>query len=164
MDRKTMIPYELFDLLEGTWLGEGHGEYPTIDSFIYREKMIFTRKDISTLAYDQRTEKRVPGSEDFVPSHWENGFMTILENGELGLVNAQSGGRSEALRGHIQVIGSIIHLNFTSQAFMNDARMVSTWRGFELEADQLRYEMEMRTTEVDRLARHLAITLERARE
>lgn len=163
MDRKTITPYEIFDLLEGTWQGEGHGEYPTIDSFTYREKMTCTRKDISTLAYEQRTEKRVEGSEEYTPSHWENGFITILDNHELELVNAQSGGRGEALTGQIQVIGAIIRLNFTSQALMNDARMVSTRRRFDLEADHLRYEMEMRTTEVEQLARHLAITLERVR-
>ena len=45
---------------------------------------------------------------------------------------------------------------------MNDARMVSTTRAFELEGDQLRYEMEMSTTKVPNLSRHLAISLERA--
>lgn len=164
MNKKTIAAYEVFDLLEGAWQGEGHGGYPTIDLFTYRERMVFTRRDTATLAYDQRTEKRLEDSEEFVPSHWENGFITALEKGELELVNAQSGGRGEVLNGHIEVVGSIIRLNFISKALVNDPRMVSTRRRFELDGDQLRYEMEMRTTKVDRLTRHLAISLERVRE
>jgi len=103
-------------------------------------------------------------SQEFVPSNWENGFIAIQENGEMELVNAQSGGRGEVLTGHIEVIGSTIRLNFNSKTLMNDARMLSTRRRFELDGDKLRYEMEMRTTKVDKLTRHLAIQLERVRE
>jgi len=152
----------VFDRLEGTWQGEGRGGYPTINSFDYREKLIFTRKNDSTLAYDQRTEKRMSGTDDFVTSHWENGFIGILENGDLELVNAQSGGRGEVLTGKIELVYSIIRLHFTSKTLMNDARMVSTARIFELEGDQLRYETKMSTTKVPNLSRHLIISLERA--
>ena len=164
MDNHLEIANKVFDQLEGTWRGQGRGGYPTIDSFDYREKLVFTRKNDSTLAYDQRTEKRMSGTDDFVPSHWENGFITILENGDLELVNAQSGGRGEVLTGHIEVLDSVIRLHFTSKALMNDARMVSTARTFDLEGDQLRYEMEMSTTKVADLAQHLSITLDRVHE
>lgn len=155
---------DVFDLLEGTWQGQGRGGYPTIDSFDYREKLVFTRKNDSTLAYDQRTEKRMNGMDKFVPSHWESGFISILENGDFELVNAQSGGRGEVLTGHIEVLGSVIRLHFASKALMNDARMVSTTRTFELEGDQLRYEMQMSTTKVDHLTQHLMITLKQVFE
>lgn len=164
MNNNPTTAQSVFDLLEGTWQGEGHGGYPTINAFDYREKLTFTRKNDSTLAYDQRTEKRMDGTDEFVPSHWENGFITILENGVLELVNAQSGGRGEVLTGPIKVIDSIIHLNFVSKAMMNDARMVSTARAFELDGDQLRYKMRMSTTRVEHLTQHLSITLERVRE
>ena len=164
MNKNQSIASELFGLLEGAWRGKGRGGYPTIDSFDYREKLVFTRKNDSTLAYDQRTEKRMEGTDEFVPSHWENGFISILENGDLELVNAQSGGRGEVLTGHIEVLDSIIRLHFVSKALMNDPRMVSTTRAFELEDDQLRYEMKMSTTKVADLAQHLAITLKRVRE
>ena len=94
----------------------------------------------------------------------ERGFITVLENGDLELVNAQSGGRGEVLTGHIESSDSTIRLHFVSKALMNDSRMVSTARRFELEGDRLRYEMEMSTTKVTDLTRHLAITLERVRE
>jgi len=164
MKDNSAIGKEIFDQLEGTWRGEGRGGYPTIDSFDYREKLVFTRRNETTLAYDQRTEKCMHGTDEYLTSHWENGFISILENGDLELVNAQSGGRGEVLTGHIEVLDSVIRLHFTSKALINDARMVSTARVFELEDDQLRYEMEMSTTKVAELTQHLAITLERVRE
>lgn len=161
MSNNPATAKDVFDLLEGSWQGKGRAAYPTVNSFDYREKLVFTRKNHSTLAYEQRTEKRMDGTDEFVPSHWESGFILILENGNLELVNAQSGGRSEVLSGHIEMIDSTIRLNFVSKAVVNDARMVSTARTFELKGDQLRYEMEMSTTKVDRLTLHLANTLER---
>ena len=164
MSEKLSIASEIFGLLEGTWQGQGRGGYPTTASFDYREKLVFTRRNESTLAYDQRTEKRMDGSSEFVTSHWERGFIGILEDGDLELVNAQSGGRGEVLTGHVEKFASIFRINFVSKALMNDPRMVATARKFELEENQLRYEMEMSTTKVDQLTQHLAITLERVRE
>jgi len=164
MSRESLTASEIFRLLEGIWQGDGRGGYPTIDSFYYREEMVFTRRDKSTLAYSQRTEKRMDGQSEFVPSHWEKGFVRILENEELELVNAQSGGRGEVLTGHIETLNSMVRLHFVSKALMNDSRMLSTARTFELEGDQLRYDMEMSTTKVNLLTQHLVITLERVRE
>ena len=161
MNNNSITPNEVFDLLEGTWQGEGRGGYPTVASFDYRENLVFTRRNESTLAYDQRTEKHMQGSKEFVTSHWERGFISILESGELELVNAQSGGRGEVLTGFIEVLDSIIHLHFVSKALMNDPRMVSTARAFELEDDQLRYEMKMSTTKGEQMAQHLKIVLGR---
>jgi hypothetical protein len=161
MNKNPVTANKVFDQLEGSWEGEGQGGYPTIEPFHYREKLTFTRRNETTLAYDQRTEKRMEGSQGFVASHWENGFISILDNGDLELVNAQSGGRGEVLTGRIEMIDSIIRLHCVSKALMNDARMISTARVFELDGDQLRYEMEMSTTKMDQLTQHLAITLGR---
>jgi len=160
MKDDSVSAHKVFDLLEGTWQGEGYGGYPTIDSFDYREKLVFTRRDESTLAYEQRTEKCMDGSE-YLTSHWERGFISILENGDLELFNAQSGGRGEVLTGRIEMRESMICLHFVSKALINDSQMLSTARRYELEGDQLRYEMEMSTTSVNNLTQHLAITLER---
>jgi len=161
MSNNPVPAKNILDQLEGIWQGQGRGGYPTIESFDYRETLVFTRKNDITLAYDQRTEKRMSEKDEYIKSHWENGFISILENGNLELVNAQSGGRGEMLTGKIEMVDSIICLRFTSKAFMNDARMFSTTRTFELEGDQLRYEMKMSTTKVADLSRHLIISLER---
>jgi hypothetical protein len=46
---------------------------------------------------------------------------------------------------------------------MNDPRMVSTRRKFEIDGDTLGCEMKKSTTEADRLRRHLAIEIGRVR-
>ena len=158
---KSTTSNQLFSLLEGMWTGQGRGEYPTISSFDYHETLIFTRRNDNSLAYEQRTQKRYDGQRDWLVSHWENGFIRILENGELELVNAQSGGRSEVLVGRIEVLGSSIRIHFRSKTITNDPRLLCTERIFEVEGESLRYEMGMQTTSVDGLVHHLKIELNR---
>ena len=151
---------QLFTLLQGTWAGEGRGQFPTVTSFDYREALTFTRRDEKTLAYEQRTQKRYDGQTEWLVSHWENGFIRNLESGELELVNAQIG-RSEVLIGTIEMLDNLIRIHFVSKTLTNDPPMVSSARTFELEGDTLRYEMEMQTTKVNQLTQHLKIALQR---
>lgn len=148
------------DLLQGTWTGEGRGQFPTVTSFDYRETLVFTRRDEKTLAYEQRTQKRYDGQTEWLESHWENGFIRILENGELEMVNAQIG-RSEVLVGSVEVVGGLVKIRFVSKTIVNDPRMVSSARMFEVEGDILRYEMEMHTSAVNGLTAHLRAELRR---
>ena len=160
MSNKPTNSVQVFELLEGTWRGEGRGEFPTVTSFDYRETLIFTRRAEKILAYEQRTQKCYDGQTEYIESHWENGFLRILENGDLELVNTQSSGRGETLVGHIETLESLIRIHFVSKAFMNDSRMVSSARTFELEGDTLRYEMEMQTTKVNHSTHHVKIILQ----
>jgi len=154
------ISNRLFTHLTGTWTGEGRGGFPTVTSFDYRETLTFTRRDEKTLAYDQRTQKRYDGQTDWLESHWENGFIRILENGELELTSAQLG-RVEVLIGKVETEGNITRIHFVSKTIANDPRMVSSARRFELEGDSLHYEMEMQTTAVNQSVKHLEIALRR---
>jgi hypothetical protein len=163
MNNQSLTSTRVFGLLEGTWKGQGHGGYPTVNSFDYRETLTFTRRDEKSLAYEQRAQKRYDGQTDWLVSHWENGFIRLLESGELEMVNAQSGGRSEVLIGTIERQGAAVRIHFTSKTVTNDPRMISTARTLELENDTLRYEMEMQTTAVDRLTQHLKIALQRVK-
>jgi hypothetical protein len=151
----------LLTLLEGTWAGEGRGQFPTITSFNYRETLTFTRRDEKTLAYEQRTHKRIDGQTEWLTSHWENGFIRVLDSGELELTSAQIG-RTEVLVGKIETQGDLTRIHFVSKTITNDPRMVSSARRFDLEGDTLRYEMEMQTTKTDQLTLHLKIVLKRA--
>ena len=158
---KPAFDSHLLSLLEGTWTGEGRGEYPTVQSFDYRETLIFARRDNKSLAYEQRTQKRYDGQTEWLVSHWEKGFIRILDNGELEMVNAQSGGGGEVLIGIIELRGDLICIHFTSKAITNDPRMICTSRTFELEGETLRYQVEMQTTAAERLTHHLKIALQR---
>ena len=153
---------QLFDLLEGTWIGEGRGKFPTVTSFDYREMLTFTRRDEKSLAYEQRTQKRYDGQSEWLVSHWEFGFIRVLENGELEMTSAQIG-RVEVLTGKVEASDSIHKIHFVSKIISNDPRMVSSARRFKLEGDTLRYEMEMQTTKTEQMTQHLKIELKRAK-
>jgi len=152
---------QVLDLLKGTWRGEGRGQYPGVTSFDYRETLVFTRRDEKNLAYEQRAQKRYDGQTEYLQSHWENGFISALENDDLQLVNIQIGGRSEVLVGRIESLNAMFRIHFVSKSLNNDPRMVSSARTFELEGDTLRYEMEMQTTKVNQSTPHLKIALQR---
>lgn len=47
------VTSQVLALLEGTWTGDGRGEFPGVISFDYRETLTFTRRDEKTLAYEQ---------------------------------------------------------------------------------------------------------------
>lgn len=160
MSNKSTTSHQLFTLLEGNWAGEGRGQFPTVTSFDYRETLMFTRRDEKTLAHKQRTQKRYDGQTEWLESHWEFGFIRILESGELEMTSAQIG-RVEVLTGKIETQDALIRIHFVSKSITNDPRMVSSTRTFELEGDSLRYEMEMQTTAIDRSMKHLEISLQR---
>src|SRR5688572_25626537 len=162
MSNNPTITLHIFTLLEGTWTGEGRGQFPTVSSFDYRETLIFTRRDEKILAYEQRAQKQYDGQNEWLESHWENGFIRILESGELELTSAQIG-RTEVLVGSIESMDNLFRIHFVSKTIANDPRMISSARRFELEGDTLRYEMEMHTTAVDRSTKHLKVALQRIR-
>jgi hypothetical protein len=155
------INRQVLDRLEGTWHGMGRGQFPGVTSFAYRETLLFTRRDQKTLAYEQRTQKLYDGQTEWLESHWENGFISILDNGDLQLANIQVGGRNEVLVGKVESPGDVFRIHFVSEALNNDPRMISSRRMLELDGDTLRYEMEMQTTKVDRSTSHLKIALQR---
>lgn len=160
MNRSSSPALQLLTLFEGTWSGEGRGQFPTVTSFDYRETLTFTRRDEKTLAYEQRTQKLYDGQTEWLESHWENGFIRILEKGELEMVSAQIG-RAEVLVGTVEVTVSGFRISFASRSIVNDPRMVSSVRRFELEGDAMQYEMEMQTTNVDYSTSHLKSNLRR---
>jgi THAP domain-containing protein 4 len=164
MTDKLMNTRQILSLLKGSWTGEGRGEFPGVTSFDYRETLTFTRRDEKTLAYEQRAQKRYDGQTEYLQSHWENGFISILENNDLQLVNIQIGGRSEVLVGSIESLDALFRIHFVSKALANDPRMISSARTFELEGDTLRYEMGMHTTKVEGLTPHLKIALQRVKQ
>ena len=161
MNDRQSADGQFLNLLEGNWSGSGRGQFPGVNSFAFRETLTVTRRDEKTLAYEQRTQKLYDGQTEYLPSHWENGFISILENGDLQLVNIQIGGRNEVLVGKIELLDHIYRIHFVSKVINNDPRMVSSARTFELESDTLGYEMEMHTTKVDRSTQHLRIVLQR---
>src|ERR1041384_4472067 len=143
MSNQPTTSIQILALLEGTWKGEGRGYFPTVTSFDIRATLTFTRRDEKNIAYEQRTQKRYNGQTEWLQSHWESGFISILEEGDLQLVNVQIAGRNEILVGTVESLESLIQIHFVSKVLNNDPRMISSARTFELAGNTLIYEMEM---------------------
>ena len=152
---------DILHLLLGEWSGTGRGEFPTIEPFEYLETIRFSSDGRPFLHYEQKAKRRNAGQTDYVASHWESGFIRVLPNGEVELVNVQGGGRLERLTGSLEQTetGMILHLQST--AFLNDPRMLQTSRTYTLEGDSLHYIQEMHTTAVPQRAHHVEGRLKR---
>ena len=160
MKNRSSTSDQVLDLLEGTWTGEGRGEFPGVTSFAYRETLTFTRRDQNVLDYEQRTHKLYDGQTEYLPSHAEHGFIRIAEPGKLELVSKQKG-RNEVLIGSVERVGTAFRIHLVSKSITDDPRMIASTRMIELEEITLRYEMTMHTTKVQGLTQHLKITLHR---
>ena len=159
MNRKPEVA-DLVQELIGAWNGSGIGEYPTIESFTYRERTVITaRDDHPALHFEQRTWKATDHGEE--PSHWESGLLRLFSDGTATLNNAQSG-RAETMAGSWSATGDGWRISLQSTGFAGDERMIDSTRIFTLSAGTLTYVHEMSTTAHPSMALHLKATLKRA--
>ena len=152
---------DILHLLIGEWSGTGRGEFPTIEPFEYRETLLFSSDGRLFLHFEQKAKRRNVGQTEYVPSHWESGFIRPLPNGEVELISAQTGGRLERLTGSLEQTETEIILRLRSTGFLNDPRMLETSRTMILKGDTLHYTQEMHTTAVPQPAQHLEARLKR---
>jgi hypothetical protein len=152
---------ELLLLLIGEWSGTGRGEYPTIEPFEYLETISFAADHRPFLHYEEKTKRRNAGQTDYVPSHWESGFLRLLANGEVELINTQGSGRLERLTGSLEQTETGLILRLKSTAFLNDPRMVETSRTITVEGNSMHYTQTMYTTAVSGPAHHVEARLDR---
>jgi hypothetical protein len=153
---------DLLRLLAGEWAGKGLGQYPTIESFEYLETLRFMLVEARPLLhYVQNTRRFDAEAADYVPSHWETGYLRWLEDNRVEMVNAQIGGRVEVMAGTIEAPAAGFVIRLRSSHFANDPRMQEATRTFTLEGDTLHYTMDMQTTKVPELALHVEAVLQR---
>ena len=145
----------------GTWRGEGHGDYPTIDPFDYVEEVTFAATGKPVLSYVQRSR-----SVEGAPMHAESGFLRRVgpageATGEVPVewVIAQPTGLAETgdgtlLRG---VVTTSSRIHRTPTAF----EVHAVRRRYALAADTLTYDLWMATVDVPDLTHHLRAELHR---
>jgi hypothetical protein len=152
---------DLLRLLIGEWSGSGRGEFPTVEPFEYLETLTFAGDHRPFLHYEERTKRRSAGQADYIPSHWESGFLRLLPDGEVELINTQGSGRLERLTGSLEGTETGLILRLQSTAFLNDPRMVETSRTITVDGNKLHYTQNMYTTAVPGPAHHVEATLNR---
>ena len=158
-----MNDQNILHLLVGEWSGTGRGEFPTIEPFEFLETLRFTSDNRPFLHYEQKTKRRNSEQADYVPSHWESGFIRLLPDGQVQLTSAQNGGRLEVLTGPLEQTDAGLILRLKSGAFLNDSRMIKDSRTITVEGDTLQYTQSMSTTAVPGLTSHVEATLKRTK-
>ncbi|MDQ4144317.1 MAG: FABP family protein [Actinomycetota bacterium] len=141
--------------LLGTWRGQGKGEYPNVDDFVYREESTFWHVGKPWLGYMQRTWSL----DSDLPMHTEMGYWRPQPDGGLEIVLAHSLGVTEVQEGtfrggHIEVISTQLGATTTAKAVRSLART------FDVERDLMTYEVKMAYGEVP-LQHHLGAELRR---
>ncbi|MFH5231614.1 peroxynitrite isomerase [Antrihabitans spumae] len=147
-------------VLLGTWVGEGAGEYPTIDSFGYREEITFAHVGKPFLIYNQKTR----ALDDGRPLHAETGYVRVPEPGRIELVLAHPTGVTEIAEGTIAVADDVvdIELSATTIGLTSSAKSVTALgRSFHIAGDELTYTLRLGAVGLP-LQHHLAATLRRS--
>jgi hypothetical protein len=88
--------------LLGHWHGNGHGDYPTIDKFAFRQELGFTHDGRPFLHYLSRTWLLDEDGQDVRPLAVETGFFRPQSDGALEVVMAHPTGFVEIYYGTVQ--------------------------------------------------------------
>lgn len=147
--------------LVGTWSGEGHGHYPTIESFVYHETITFGHAGKPFLAYQQRTHSL---DDPPMPMHAEAGYLRSPGPERVELVVAHPTGITEIDEGTITLDDDsiVIELTSTHVGLSSSAKSVTAiTRRFVLRGDELDYDVAMAAVGQP-LTHHLRAVLYRA--
>jgi hypothetical protein len=145
--------------LHGSWKDKGSGKFPTIDSFEYEEQLDFeVNSTYPLIHYEQRTI--LLSTQE--PSHWESGFIRVVDEDYIEISNSQDSGRVEVLRGKMLATSdSSYELNLVSISIENDPRLKSTQRLIKVTNDAIEYNkfMHTNTTKESKMLPHLSAFL-----
>ena len=146
--------------LLGRWMGEGHGGYPEMRAFAYREEMRVWHTGKAYLAFEQRTWEVDAAGATGREVHGESGYLRCFEGGGLELAVAMAPGHVELSTGSAE--GTRITLESSGVIDSPHASPVSAVRRtWWLEDDVLRYDLEM-SAKGQPMGWHLSAELRRA--
>lgn len=141
-------------------MGQGKGEYSTIQPFGYFEEVTFGHNGKAFLTYSHQTK----AADDGRPLHGETGYVRVPAPGRIEWVIAHTSGIAEIQEGTLSVDGTTItmELDATTVARPPSAKEVTKiGRSFRLDGDELRYTLRMAAVGQP-LQQHLTATLRRA--
>ncbi len=109
--------------LLGTWRGNGHGDYPTIEPFQFGQELIFAHDGRPFFHYMARAWLTDEEGNEVRDGALETGFLRCPEPGKLELLLAHSSGVSEIWYGAAE--GGKIELHTTGVSFTETAKEVT---------------------------------------
>ena len=120
--------------LLGTWRGNGHGDYPTIDKFTYGQELIFTHDGRPFFHYMARAWITDDKGEHVRDAAIETGFIRCPEPGKLELLLTHSSGISElwhgdAAEGKIELSTDAVMRSETAKEVVAGKRMYGNVNG-----------------------------------
>jgi len=110
--------------LLGTWAGNGHGDYPTIEPYQYGQELVFQQDGRPFLHYFARSWVIDEDGEKVRDAAQETGFLRCLEGGKLELVLAHNTGFSEIWYGLAE--GGKVELHTAGVGFTETAKEVTS--------------------------------------
>ena len=146
-------------LIVGTYRGQGHGIYPTIEDFDYLENLVFELSPKGFLVYTQTSQDPNTG----LPMHQERGYLRLPEGLKAEFVIAQPTGIAEISTGAIEAQDGVVRFSVFCANLLNSptAKVVrQVVRHYEFDESGLQYRLDM-ATESEDLQLHLVATLER---
>ncbi|CCF64596.1 peroxynitrite isomerase [Nocardia cyriacigeorgica] len=146
--------------LLGTWRGNGHGEYPTIEPFDYLEEIHFGHIGRPFLTYRQRTR----AADDNRPLHAETGYLRCPRPDRVELILAHPTGITEICEGTLSITSDEIRIEFESTNIglsTTAKRVTALGRSIRQSGDVIDYTLRMAAVG-EPLQHHLAATLRRA--
>jgi hypothetical protein len=157
---------KIFSLVTGTFRGRGTGSFPTIATFHYLETSTFERlPDKPVFLYTQRTKQ---DSEDGKPLHMETGFLKLLPGNRVEFALAHPFGVAEMLVGTWRYEEPENQL--TLEVDSGENGMIKgpsskppvahrERRQFVFTQQSMHYTMDMATSTVSEITRHLEAQL-----
>lgn len=118
----------------GTWRGNGHGDYPTIDKFEFGQELIFQQDGRPFFHYMSRAWLIDEDGKKIRDGAQETGFVRCLPDGQIEMLLAHPTGFAEIWYGHagdgkLEVATDAVARTETAKEYVGGRRLYGNVEG-----------------------------------